>query len=176
LIRAVPSDYEGQAGGRQRLTIIDDLREHVLNAVGTETPSGVRMLKGKSSKNIDVAISLAMACVAAVQVPALHTKSLVLCGERRTASGPFGDFDIGRNRRIGEPLWSLSRRWTQCAFFVDQTSTFSADLMITRRPVVGNAEVKTAWPVGTSTAEMPDIATRMRSIFHRCPSFRWQLP
>jgi len=45
--------------------------------------------------------------------------------------------------------------------------------MITRRPIVGTDEVKTAWPVATSTAEMPDIATRMRSIFHACPSFRW---
>jgi phage terminase large subunit-like protein len=59
-----------------------DLREHVLNAVGIETPSGVRMVKGKSSKKIEAAISLAMACVAAVQLPALDTKSIVMVGER----------------------------------------------------------------------------------------------
>jgi phage terminase large subunit-like protein len=67
-----------------------ELREHVLNAVGVETPSGVRMVKGKSSKKIDAAISLAMACVAAVQMPVLDTKQIIMVGERRTAGGPDG--------------------------------------------------------------------------------------
>jgi len=44
-----------------------ELREHVLNAVGVETPGGVRMVKGKATKKIDAAIALAMACVAAIE-------------------------------------------------------------------------------------------------------------
>ncbi|MBI3065677.1 MAG: hypothetical protein HYY82_12185 [Deltaproteobacteria bacterium] len=44
-----------------------ELREHVLNATGIETPGGVRMVKGKATKKIDAAIALAMACVAAIQ-------------------------------------------------------------------------------------------------------------
>ena len=44
-----------------------ELREHVLNAVGVETPGGVRMVKGKATKKIDASIALAMACVAAIQ-------------------------------------------------------------------------------------------------------------
>jgi phage terminase large subunit-like protein len=63
-----------------------DLREHILNAVGIETPSGVRMVKGKTSKKIDAAIALSMACVAAVQVPVIDTKQIFMVGERRTAT------------------------------------------------------------------------------------------
>ena len=59
-----------------------ELREHVLNAIGVETPSGVRMVKGKSSKKIDAAIALAMACVAAVQVPTVDTKGIAMFGSR----------------------------------------------------------------------------------------------
>jgi phage terminase large subunit-like protein len=44
-----------------------ELREHVLNAVGIETPGGVRMIKGKTSRKIDAAIALSMACVAAIE-------------------------------------------------------------------------------------------------------------
>lgn len=60
-----------------------DLREHVLNATGIETPSGVRMVKGKSTRKIDAAISLAMACVAAVQMPAMDLSGMALIGNRR---------------------------------------------------------------------------------------------
>ena len=67
-----------------------DLREHILNAVGIETPSGIRMVKGKTSKKIDAAIALSMACVAAVQVPVLDTKQIIMVGERITAGGPDG--------------------------------------------------------------------------------------
>ena len=44
-----------------------ELREHILNATGIETPGGVRMVKGKASKKIDAAIALAMASVAAIR-------------------------------------------------------------------------------------------------------------
>jgi phage terminase large subunit-like protein len=44
-----------------------ELREHILNAVGIETGSGVRMVKGKSSRKIDAAIALGMALVSAVE-------------------------------------------------------------------------------------------------------------
>ena len=59
-----------------------ELREHVLNAIGVETSSGVRMVKGKSSKKIDAAIALAMACVAAVQVPSVDTSGIRMFGSR----------------------------------------------------------------------------------------------
>ena len=40
----------------------DDLREHTLNAVMVETSRGIRLAKEKSSKKIDAAVALAMAC------------------------------------------------------------------------------------------------------------------
>ena len=39
-----------------------DLREQVLNAVMLETPRGIRLVKEKASKKIDVCVALAMAC------------------------------------------------------------------------------------------------------------------
>jgi phage terminase large subunit-like protein len=45
----------------------DDLRAHMLNAVGLETPRGVRMVKSTASRKIDLGIALAMACVAALE-------------------------------------------------------------------------------------------------------------
>lgn len=45
----------------------DELREHLLNAVGLETPSGVRMAKGKSTKKMEAAIAFAMAAVSAAR-------------------------------------------------------------------------------------------------------------
>ena len=44
-----------------------ELREHIVNAVGIETPKGVRMVKGKQSKKIDAAIALAMALCGALE-------------------------------------------------------------------------------------------------------------
>jgi len=44
-----------------------ELREHVLNAVGIETGTGVRMVKAKSTRKIDAAIAMAMALVSAVE-------------------------------------------------------------------------------------------------------------
>lgn len=40
-----------------------ELRQHILNAHAKETPRGIRLIKGTSSRKIDAAISLAMACV-----------------------------------------------------------------------------------------------------------------
>ena len=45
-----------------------ELQDHVTNAIGIETERGVRMVKKKSSKKIDLAIALSMACVGAVQI------------------------------------------------------------------------------------------------------------
>jgi hypothetical protein len=45
----------------------DDLRSHVLNAVGLETPRGVRMVKSTATAKIDLGIALAMACVGAIE-------------------------------------------------------------------------------------------------------------
>ena len=57
-------------------------------------------------------------------------------------------------------------------FFAAQVFAFSADSMI-RWPDARNDEVKAFRPVGTSTAEMPDVATRVCSVFHGGePSFR----
>lgn len=46
-----------------------DLREHVTNAIGQESARGVRMVKDKASKKIDLAIALSMALVAALKSP-----------------------------------------------------------------------------------------------------------
>jgi phage terminase large subunit-like protein len=45
----------------------DELRGHMLNAVGLETPRGVRLVKSTASKKIDLAVALAMACVGAIE-------------------------------------------------------------------------------------------------------------
>ena len=45
----------------------EELRAHVLNAVGIDTAGGVRMTKGRTSKKIDAAIALAMACIDAIE-------------------------------------------------------------------------------------------------------------
>lgn len=89
-----------------------DLREHVLNATGLETPSGgVRMVKGKTSKKIDGAISLAMAAVAAVQMPAIDLSRMALIGKERIMSRSGWDEDDGGT--IGERFdrGEFSRRW-----------------------------------------------------------------
>lgn len=67
--------------------------------------------------------------------------------------------------RIGEPLLLAIRRFIQFVLVAAQVFTFSAESMI-RRPVVRNDEVKAFGPVGTSTAEMPDMAAGMCSVFH----------
>lgn len=47
----------------------DDLRQHVLNARGKETDRGVRLVKAKASRKIDLGICLAMAVAEAGQTP-----------------------------------------------------------------------------------------------------------
>jgi hypothetical protein len=44
-----------------------EMREHVTNATGVETPRGFRIAKEKASRKIDLAVALAMACCAALQ-------------------------------------------------------------------------------------------------------------
>ena len=64
-----------------------------MNAVGMETPSGVRMVKGKTSKKIDAAIALAMACVSAAGTPALDTSGIKLVGARLMSRGGWNADD-----------------------------------------------------------------------------------
>lgn len=72
-----------------------ELREHVLNATGRETQSGVRMVKGKSSRKINAAIALAMALVSAVGMPALDTSGIRLAGHERIMSSGDTPWDMG---------------------------------------------------------------------------------
>jgi phage terminase large subunit-like protein len=44
-----------------------EIREHVTNATGVETPRGFRLAKEKATKKIDLAVALSMACCAALQ-------------------------------------------------------------------------------------------------------------
>jgi len=46
----------------------DDMRQHAQNARAQETPRGFRIVKGISTKKIDLFIALAMACLGAVQI------------------------------------------------------------------------------------------------------------
>lgn len=46
-----------------------ELKEHVTNAVGKESPRGVQMIKSKVSRKIDLAIAAAMACVSVICGP-----------------------------------------------------------------------------------------------------------
>ena len=71
----------------------------------------------------------------------------------------------GAGGRTGESLLLAFRRSIYFALFAAQVFTFRAESMI-RRPDAGNDEVKAFGPVGTSTAEMPDVATRVCSVFH----------
>jgi phage terminase large subunit-like protein len=90
-----------------------NLREHVLNATGIETASGVRMVKGKSTRKIDAAIALAIACVAAVQQPSLDTKGIYLAGSERTFTSR-GDW-LGLNSRSEGS--SVNRAWDDGSLF-----------------------------------------------------------
>jgi phage terminase large subunit-like protein len=54
--------------GRNLIAYPDsDVRAHVLNATGIETPRGFRIAKEKASKKIDLAVALAMAACAALR-------------------------------------------------------------------------------------------------------------
>ena len=76
-----------------------ELREHVLNAVAADTGSGIRLVKGKSSKKIDATISLAMALVAALQAgprPAFNPHAI--------PTGIKGGFGLEIQRAVGSTL------------------------------------------------------------------------
>jgi phage terminase large subunit-like protein len=62
-----------------------DIRTHVLNAVGIETPRGFRIAKEKTSKKIDLAVALAMAICAALQAGKPVTTSALPIGVGRGA-------------------------------------------------------------------------------------------
>lgn len=53
-------------GGNLKLYKDDDMRTHAQNARAQETPRGFRIVKGKSTKKIDLMIALAMAALGAV--------------------------------------------------------------------------------------------------------------
>jgi phage terminase large subunit-like protein len=90
-----------------------ELREHVLNAVGIETPGGVRMVKGKTSKKIDGAIALSMALVAAVSAgPGADISQLLEMNAgapERTMSdwNLFVDGPFSNTERTGVRFWDL---------------------------------------------------------------------
>jgi len=91
-----------------------ELRGHVLNATGVETPSGVRMVKGKSTRKIDAAISLGMACVAAVQMSAIDLSGMALVGRRMMGRAGWDDRDQGGSaieRAFDSGELSRSSKW-----------------------------------------------------------------
>lgn len=59
------------------------LRQHILNAVAIETPSGLRLAKSTSSKKIDLAAALAIAVVNALQTAVIDLSHMALIGNRR---------------------------------------------------------------------------------------------
>jgi phage terminase large subunit-like protein len=77
-----------------------ELREHVLNAVGIDTPGGVRMVKGKSSRKIDAAIALAMALVRAVEDGPKKFNPLAV----PVGVGKVKGFDKPRDQALNQPF------------------------------------------------------------------------
>jgi hypothetical protein len=71
-------------GKTLRLYPADDLRAQALNTVAIESPRGWRLAKEKASRKIDAVVALAMACVAALDVPALPPLITNFSGELRT--------------------------------------------------------------------------------------------
>lgn len=61
------------------------LREHIINAVGVETGSGVRMAKSTASRKIDIAAALAIACVTLLRGPMPLDLTLLYSGGSRIA-------------------------------------------------------------------------------------------
>ena len=73
LTEATEALYSAFINRNLRLYNAPDLREHRLNAVGVETPLGIRLAKEKQSAKIDGAVTLSFAVLA----------SLVQHGSRR---------------------------------------------------------------------------------------------
>src|SRR5262249_39122845 len=95
----------------------EELRAHVLNAVGIDTAGGVRMTKGRTSKKIDAAIALAMACIDAIESgPKIFNPKAIPTGvgrgigmelKRQIGStlgkpSPFRDMDDGAPAKVHE--------------------------------------------------------------------------
>ncbi len=86
----------------------DEMKTHITNAVGVETPRGVRMAKGTASKKIDLAIALSMAIVAALKNPGASDLSEMLklnanIPERETSDWNLyqsGAFSVRRGERF----------------------------------------------------------------------------
>jgi hypothetical protein len=97
-----------------------DIRTHVLNAVGIETPRGFRIAKEKTSKKIDLAVALAMACCAAFEAgkPVASYAAPIGVGKVTNPfsdSRPGGETEIPRIRipcpiGVGHSGWSLHSR------------------------------------------------------------------
>jgi phage terminase large subunit-like protein len=66
------SIFEALKGKNLKLYPSDELREQALNTVAVENPRGWRIAKEKASKKIDSIVALAMACVAALDSPAVR--------------------------------------------------------------------------------------------------------
>jgi phage terminase large subunit-like protein len=107
-----------------------ELREHILNAVGIETGSGVRMVKGKSTRKIDAAIALAMAAVAAVEAgPKIFNPHAVPVGVGKSIFGDLKKFaggsdelqeeeELPRQQRRALLLEELSGTATYCGTYI----------------------------------------------------------
>ena len=97
-----------------------ELQSHVLNAVTVESSRGIRLSKEKASRKIDLAISLAMACAAALQVGKPLASYAVPIGVGKVTnpfsdSRPRGETEIPRTRipcpiGVGHSGWSLHSR------------------------------------------------------------------
>jgi phage terminase large subunit-like protein len=83
-----------------------ELKEHVTNAVGQETANGVRMVKSKASKKIDLAIALAMAIVAALKSPGAIDFADLWAGGQRVFSGAPEDDGIISIGSVGRGRFS----------------------------------------------------------------------
>ena len=78
----------------------DEIRQHILNCRVKEHTRGWRLIKGRDSAKIDLAIALAMACQAAQDKLLLKTQA----GFIGSADDDIDDLDF--NRTIaGVPMW-----------------------------------------------------------------------
>jgi len=82
-------------GKNLRLYPTVDLRQHVLNAVGVETPRGTRLAKEKAAAKIDACVALAMAAVSALERPVIDISGIVCVGRRLDIAGNWLGEDTG---------------------------------------------------------------------------------
>jgi phage terminase large subunit-like protein len=84
-----------------------ELKKHLLNAKAKETDRGFRLVKSKKSKKIDLAVALAMACQAAVDM-ASDQGRVVVAGD-----GNERDWETAEEQR--ERIWNDPACWTGVA-------------------------------------------------------------